>query len=292
MQKELLPPNLIIENLEDRLEKLKHIVAQKKKQQNNEMQQGHLRIAQISKTPQYYHCTDPKDFNGKYIPSSQKKFINQLAQKDYDIKVIKLLEKEIEVTQKYLSNVATNEDTINNESYIQTKLIRLYTNLTPARQQLITPVTLTDEQYAEQWQSVSWQERPFAQDEHYLLTNRNEKVRSKSEVLIANALAKHGIAYRYEYPQTLKNSQNKMITFHPDFLCLNIKTRVEYIWEHFGLMDNPDYAQKAVRKLQFYAQNKIFPGHNLIITMETQTEPLTPQFVETMIKEYFYSSTR
>ena len=132
----------------------------------------------------------------------------------------------------------------------------------------------------------------FAQDEHYLLTNRNEKVRSKSEVLIANALAKHGIAYRYEYPQTLKNSQNKMITFHPDFLCLNIKTRGEYIWEHFGLMDNPDYAQKAVRKLQFYAQNKIFPGRNLIITMETQTEPLTPQFVDTMIKEYFYSSTR
>jgi hypothetical protein len=52
-------------------------------------------------------------------------------------------------------------------------------------------------------------------------------------------------------------------------------------------MDNTDYAQKAVRKLQFYAQNKIFSGRNLIITMETQTEPLTPQFVETMIKEYF-----
>ena len=167
-----------------------------------------------------------------------------------------------------------------------------YTNLTPARQQLITPVTLSDEQYAELWQSITWQGRPFAQNEHYLLTNRNEKVRSKSEVLIANALARHGIPYRYEYPQTLKNTQNKIITFHPDFLCLNTKTRCEYIWEHFGLMDNPDYAQKAVRKLQFYAQNKIFPGHNLIITMETQTEPLTPQFVETMIKEYFYSSTR
>lgn len=214
MQKELLPPNLIIENLEDRLEKLKHIVAQKKKQQNNEMPQGHLHIAQISKTPQYYHCTDPKDFNGKYIPSSQKKFINQLAQKDYDIKVIKLLEKEIEVTQKYLSNVATNEDTINNESYIQTKLLRLYTNLTPARQQLITPVTLTDEQYVEQWQSVSWQGRPFAQDEHYLLTNRNEKVRSKSEVLIANALAKHGPKQDLSRTQSYNHNGDSNRTAH------------------------------------------------------------------------------
>jgi len=287
MQKELLPPNLILESLEDRLAKLKHIVAQKKKQQNNEMPAGHLRIAQISKTPQYYHCTNPKDFNGKYIPSSQKKFIKELAQKDYDIKVIKLLEKEIDVTQKYLLNVATKEDPIHKESYTQTKLLRLYTKLTPARQKLITPVTLTDKEYAEQWQRVSWQGRPFAQDEHYLLTNRNEKVRSKSEVLIANALAKHNIPYRYEYPQTLKNRQNKLINFHPDFLCLNIKTRTEYIWEHFGLMDKQDYAQNAARKLQIYAQNKIILGRNLIITMETQTEVLTPQFVESMIRDYF-----
>ena len=283
MLKELLQPNLLKEEMEDWLEQLNIALTQKQKQfdQNKDLPQGHLRIAQLStktQKPQYYHYTNPKDTKGRFIPRKETKLAVQLAQKDYDISIIKLLKKQIAQTRQYLKNI--------------NKISKFYTNLSPARQQLVTPVTLTGKQYAEQWQSVSWQGRPFAQDEHYLLTNRNEKVRSKSEVLIANALAKHGIAYRYEYPQTLKNSQNKMITFHPDFLCLNIKTRVEYIWEHFGLMDNPDYAQKAVRKLQFYAQNKIFPGHNLIITMETQTEPLTPQFVETMIKEYFYSSTR
>lgn len=283
MQKELLPPNTIKEQMECWLAQLSIALNQKQKQlnQNKEIPQGHLRIAQLSQKtqkPQYYHYTNPKDKKGRFIPRKETKLAVQLAQKDYDISIIKLLKKQISQTCQYLK--------------IINKISKFYTNLSPARQQLITPVTLTDKQYAEQWQSVSWQGRPFAQDEHYLLTNRDEKVRSKSEVLIANALAKHGIPYRYEYPQTLKNSQNKIITFHPDFLCLNIKTRDEYIWEHFGLMDNPDYAQKAVRKLQFYAQNKIFPGRNLIITMETQTEPLTPQFVDTMIKEYFYSSTR
>lgn len=283
MQKELLPPNTIKEQMECWLAQLSIALNQKQKQLNlnKDIPQGHLRIAQLSQKtqkPQYYHYTNPKDKKGRFIPRKETKLAVQLAQKDYDISIIKLLKKQISQTRQYLKNINI--------------ISACYTNLSPARQHLITPVTLTDEQYAEQWQSVSWQGRPFAQDEHYLLTNRNEKVRSKSEVLIANALAKHGIAYRYEYPQSLKNSQNKMITFHPDFLCLNIKTRVEYIWEHFGLMDNPDYAQKAVRKLQFYAQNKIFPGRNLIITMETQSEPLTPQFVETMIKEYFYSSTR
>ena len=52
-------------------------------------------------------------------------------------------------------------------------------------------------------------------------------------------------------------------------------------------MDNPDYSQNAVRKLQLYAQKKIFPGNPLIITMETQTDPLTPQLVDEIIKEYF-----
>lgn len=283
MQKELLPPNTIKEQMECCLAQLTIALNQKQKQLNlnKGIPQGHLRIAQLSQKtqkPQYYHYTNPKDKKGRFIPRKETKLAVQLAQKDYDISIIKLLKKQISQTRQYLKNINS--------------ISACYTKLHPARQQLITPVTLTDEQYAEQWQSVSWQGRPFAQDEHYLLTNRNEKVRSKSEVLIANALAKHGIAYRYEYPQSLKNSQNKIITFYPDFLCLNIKTRDEYIWEHFGLMDNTDYAQKAVRKLQFYAQNKIFPGRNLIITMETQTEPLTPQFVETMIKEYFYSSTR
>lgn len=283
MQKELLPPNTIKEQMECWLAQLSIALNQKQKQLNlnKGIPQGHLRIAQLSQKtqkPQYYHYTNPKDKKGRFIPRKETKLAVQLAQKDYDISIIKLLKKQISQTRQYLKNINS--------------ISACYTKLHPARQQLITPVTLTDKQYAEQWQSVSWQGRLFAQDEHYLLTNRNEKVRSKSEVLIANALAKHGIPYRYEYPQSLKNSQNKIITFYPDFLCLNIKTRVEYIWEHFGLMDNPDYAQKAVRKLQFYAQNKIFPGRNLIITMETQTEPLTPQFVETMIKEYFYSSTR
>lgn len=278
MQKELLPPNTIKEQMECWLAQLTIALNQKQKQlnQNKEIPQGHLRIAQLSQKtqkPQYYHYTNPKDKKGRFIPRKETKLAVQLAQKDYDISIIKLLKKQISQTRQYLKNINS--------------ISACYTKLHPVRQQLVTPVTLTDKQYAEQWQSVSWQGRPFVQDEHYLLTNRNEKVRSKSEVLIANALAKHGIPYRYEYPQSLKNSQNKIITFYPDFLCLNIKTRNEYIWEHFGLMDNTDYAQKAVRKLQFYAQNKIFSGRNLIITMETQTEPLTPQFVETMIKEYF-----
>ena len=106
-------------------------------------------------------------------------------------------------------------------------------------------------------------------------------------MLIANALAQNNIPYRYEYPLTLKKPQQKgTTTFYPDFLCLNLRTRQEFIWEHFGLMDSPEYAQNAASKLNLYAQNQFLPVRNLIITMETATEPLTPSIIEEMIKNF------
>lgn len=205
MQKELLPPNTIKGQMECWLAQLTIALNQKQKQlnQNKEIPQGHLRIAQLSQKtqkPQYYHYTTPKDTKGKFIPRKETKLAVQLAQKDYDISIIKLLKKQISQTRQYLKNINS--------------ISACYTKLHPARQQFITPVTLTDKQYTEQWQNVSWQGRPFVQDEHYLLTNRNEKVRSKSEVLIANALAKHGPKQNLFWPQSYNHNGDADRTAH------------------------------------------------------------------------------
>ena len=74
------------------------------------------------------------------------------------------------------------------------------------------------------------------------------------------------------------------MTLHPDFLCLNPGTRSEFYWEHFGLMDDSAYSNNAAGKLRLYTENGIIAGRNLIITMETQNEPLTTRLVEKMIK--------
>lgn len=68
-------------------------------------------------------------------------------------------------------------------------------------------------------------------------TARGEKVRSKSEVMIADTLQRFGVPYKYEYPLKLRK-----FTAYPDFYCLNLRTRKEYYWEHFGMMDNVEYA--------------------------------------------------
>ena len=272
MKPEQLKPNLVIGQLQERLMELKTILKNLKAAPSSKTQ-GRLRISQKGKYTEYYHVTSADKPHGKYIPKKQGTTACQLAQKDYDSKIITLVENEIAALKAYLITAST--------------ISNFTLEMCPARQKLITPLTLTDEQYAAKWKTTPYQGLPFAPDATAFTTIRHERVRSKSEVLIANALAQNNIPYRYEYPLTLKKPQQKgTTTLYPDFLCLNLRTRQEFIWEHFGLMDSPEYAQNAASKLNLYTQNQILPGRNLIITMETATEPLTPSIIEEMIKSF------
>ncbi len=284
MAKELLSPDFTIEYLQKRLVDLQEAL-EKKRKGLKELPEGHLRIAQTSNKPQYYHYIEPKDFKGVFIPRTNDEFARKLAQKDYDLKVVKLLENEINAISRCLRQLYRGGRLPTANSSTATKLGDLYAKMCPARQRLITPVTFTAEQYAKQWLSVTWPRRSFSPDTAIHTTASGIQVRSKSEVLIAEALTRHNIPFRYEYPLKLRRPSGDIVTFHPDFLCLNVVNRTEFYWEHFGLMDNPDYSNNAAGKLRLYTENGIITGHNLIITMETQNEPLTTQLVEKIIKE-------
>lgn len=77
----------------------------------------------------------------------------------------------------------------------------------------------------------------------------------------------------------------KAITL-PDFYCLNIRTRREFVWEHFGMMDDLDYVESVVRKTELYQESGISTFNGLIVTMETRKHPLNTVVIEKMIKKY------
>lgn len=52
-----------------------------------------------------------------------------------------------------------------------------------------------------------------------------------------------------------------------------------------GMMENPEYAAKAMNKLNIYARNGYSVGENLIITMEGQSQPLNTRNLETVIRQ-------
>ena len=112
-------------------------------------------------------------------------------------------------------------------------------------------------------------------------TQRGEIVRSKSEVIIADALFFAKIPYHYEKPLKVGNR-----TVYPDFTVLNVKTRKEYYWEHLGLLDDEDYLNSFLVKMDSYQKNGVRSGEKLILTKETKKHPLNTANVKEMIKYY------
>ena len=279
MIKEELKPPLFELGLEERLVELKKTL---QVIQNNidKMPAGHLKISQKKNHVEFYHILEKGSSRGHYISVKETEFAARLAQKDYDFQLIRLLKREINLLETSLRQT-------DNFSEIG----KLYDTLNPARQALIKPVMLTDEQYCTQWRTVTWERKAITEDASKYFTANEECVRSKSEVIIADSLLRHGVPYRYEFPIKLRSESGARrkvseVTFYPDFLCLNLRTREEFYWEHFGLMDDEEYANNAAGKINIYAENGIFPGRQLILTMETQREPLNTRTVDKLIKEF------
>jgi hypothetical protein len=90
-------------------------------------------------------------------------------------------------------------------------------------------------------------------EEHLIhRTARGEMVRSKSEVIIANALAAKGVDYAYERPLTIEG-----VTKYPDFTIEDMESGQTLYWEHCGMLHVPSYRRRWEDKLKWYRQHGI-----------------------------------
>ena len=99
--------------------------------------------------------------------------------------------------------------------------------------------------------------------------------------MIADALYRAGIAYRYECPLELGGRQ-----IHPDFTIMRASDRKEIYWEHLGMMDDPDYCRNAIQRIRLYEANDINPGKELVFTMETSFMPVNLMVINRIISIY------
>lgn len=277
--KELLSPEQFIAPIHTRLSELEQACKTKQTAVKGNPT-GLVRIVKNHGRLQFYKRKSKSDLQGTYMPRSQNQLACKLIQADYDKKALTAIKDEISLLKSFLKKYQTN-----NTSHH-------FTTLPDTRQQIVTPLTLSDSQYAEDWLSKKYPKKEIPPDIPKLFTDNKEQVRSKTEVLIANALKAAGVPYRYEFPIKLNlnagdaSQAADIRTFHPDFYCLNLRTRKEYIWEHFGMMDDSEYSARAAEKIILYQQNGYYPGKNLIITMETsKTKPSSIELNQ-IIQEY------
>lgn len=231
---------------------------------------GTLRVSCGKNWTQYYHCMPDGKKNGKHIPKSEENLIRRLAQKAYDEKILKL-------TKKRLSQIKRIT-----RDYEEEEIEDVFSKEHTGRQKWIRPVELTWKQQLEEWMSKDYRRKEFQEDAPIIMTNRGERVRSKSEKILADYFFQKGIIYKYECPLYLKG----IGVVHPDFTFLSRKTRQEIYWEHDGRMDDPIYAQNAIRKIQAYEKNGIYPGERLILTFETTKNVLDMELVEKLVSRY------
>lgn len=52
------------------------------------------------------------------------------------------------------------------------------------------------------------------------------------------------------------------------------------------MMDDPDYAENALERLEKYTLDGYLPGKQLIITYETSTHPINTRLINKLIRTY------
>ena len=150
------------------------------------------------------------------------------------------------------------------------------------RQKLIKPIEKPWEQKVAEWKTNEYKGKEFQPGAPIILTEKGERVRSKSEKIMADYFYRNGIEYKYECPLYLKG----VGIIYPDFTFLSRKSGEEIYWEHNGMIDEPKYARNMVKKINAYENNGIFVGERLILTYETEETILNTGKIEEMVKRY------
>ena len=108
-------------------------------------------------------------------------------------------------------------------------------------------------------------------------------MKSKSEKIIADKLFLMNVPYVYEVPLKLKGYGY----VRPDFKVLNLKERKVFYWEHFGMMDKSEYVKNASDKISLYMKYGIYPNDKLLVSYETQKQPLSTEQIQRLLQFHF-----
>ena len=229
--------------------------------------EGSLVVSRKSNTssPGFYHSLERS--KRSYLNQTQRETICRLAQKEYDQKALRTIRKELLGLKRIL------------DYSMSPKLEDVITLCQPEKQKYITPTVPSDKEYLEAWLSQEYVKKDPDDGMHIFPTERGDMVCSKSEGAQADYMFHHDFYYLYEKELELVDHGRTVWRF-PDFTILDPVTREEVIFEHFGMVDDPDYVQAMFDKIRLYQQNGYVIGQNFLFTFESRAHPFTmDQFI-------------
>lgn len=218
---------------------------------------------------QYYQWKKTDDGCIRRGIGKNKQLVAKLARKEYLKKALPLLEADIVTLQTAMNKyIAFNpESIISGMSNVYKSLPQSYFTDKPV---------MCDSLH-------KWMNEPFDQSDYNLqektqITTRGLKVRTKSELLIAEMLHSYNIAFRYEQRIYIGGHR-----YAPDFTIKLADGRIVY-WEHCGMTHDALYMHRHYEKLRRYQSADIVPWQNLIVTYDDENGKINLQIVESEIK--------
>ena len=226
-----------------------------------------LRAVRHGNGYQYFMRKKGSECNGEYIRKEDRTKAITLAQIEYDERLINNLQE----AKKHLE--------IWKSAGIAYPFEAVLDRMNPGKRELVNPYFISDETYIKKWRQQKYDGLTFKEDSPEYYTRQGLRVRSKSEVIIADILDELSIPFFYEKPLQLK----KRIV-HPDFTLLNIKERKEVYWEHFGMMDDREYRDEALLKIREYESNGFYQYVSVIWTFESGKCPMNTRDIRNMTR--------
>lgn len=238
--------------------------------------EGKLQAARHRGSYSYYYIKDnDPDKKRTYLKQDDVHFAQQLALKRHASVLLKLAETELTAINAYQKLHIPEEE----QQKAYQKLIG------PGIQRLLggnDSAIVNTTETCSTWQNTNYEKLQAYPEQLIHATAKGDLVRSKSEVLIANALFSHNIPYRYECQILLSGKP-----FYPDFTIMHPATGRSFLWEHFGLMDQNTYRRHMMAKMEVYTASGYIPSINLICTYETNAAPLDSTYIDTLIRHHF-----
>ena len=229
--------------------------------------EGMLKLKTMNNCVYFYMRLGRHDY---YVDQS---YVSGLATKRYHTYALRAVEQEIKALESYLKRMP------------EIPYEGIFESMPESIKPYISPAVMTNEQYAQHWQAQPYIPKGFSnKDTTAFYTKRGERVRSKSEIIIADMLNDLEIPYRYEMPLILSGGN---ILFHPDFTILKISTREEVYLEHLGRMGDEGYTEDFAYRFKIYMSNGIYLGQKLFFTCESEKTPLDTKLLrEFLIKTF------
>ena len=192
--------------------------------------------------------------------------INELMLKRVVVHGIPVLRKNIKALKSAISKIR-----IYDPSY--------WANETSLSKAFFLPDQVNIAKWIEDTKNHAYRTNQFHPENKIFDTASGDMLRSKSELNIDGLLRSLKLLFRSDSKLVLQDGT----VVYPDFIVLHLTKKRLIIIEHFGMMDDPDYAMKQMRRLEAYSRNGLVLGRDVFFTMESKTKPLTRhQIIETL----------